>query len=74
MEASRRGIATTQAHAFAFARSMASTIAALEREGITLNNAMAKALNERGVPTARSGRWHAMTVIALRRRLKQLGI
>jgi hypothetical protein len=53
---------------------MAGTIAALEREGITSNNAMAKALNERGVPTARSGRWHAMTVIALRRRLKQLGL
>ena len=32
---------------------MAGTIAALEREGITSSNAMAKALNERGVATAR---------------------
>ena len=39
---------------------MADTIAALKREGITSNNAMAKALNERGVATARGGRWHAM--------------
>jgi hypothetical protein len=49
---------------------MAGTIAELEREGISSANAMAKALNERGVHTARSGRWAAQTVIALRRRLK----
>jgi hypothetical protein len=34
---------------------MAGTITALEREGITSSNAMAQALNERGVATARSG-------------------
>jgi hypothetical protein len=73
-EASLRGIATIQARADAFARTMGGTIAELEREGVTSSNAMAKALNERGVPTARAGRWHAMTVIALRRRLKQLGL
>ena len=56
-EARLRGLATIQARADAFARSMAGTIAALEREGITSSNAMAKALNERGVATARSGRW-----------------
>ena len=33
---------------------------------------MAKALNARGVPTARAGRWAAQTVINLRRRLKRL--
>jgi hypothetical protein len=35
---------------------------------------MAKALNERGVATARGGRWAAITVIYLRRRLKRLGL
>jgi hypothetical protein len=53
---------------------MAGTIAELEREGITSSNAMAKALNERGVATRRSKRWDARTVINLRHRLKRLGL
>jgi hypothetical protein len=57
-----------------FARSMADTIAALEREGITTNYAIAKALNERGVTTARGGRWSSQMVMGLRRRLKRLGL
>ena len=73
-EARRHGRATIQARADAFARSMAGTIAALEHEGITSSYAMAKALNERGVATARPGRWSARTVIDLRRRLKRLGL
>jgi hypothetical protein len=72
-EARLKGRAIIQANADAFARSMAGTIAELEREGISAN-AMAKALNERGVPTPRSGRWQARTVMALRRRLKRLGL
>jgi hypothetical protein len=74
MEASRRGIATLQAQADAFARSMADMIVELEREGITSSTAMAKALNERGVASARSRRWDASSVIALRHRLKRLGL
>jgi hypothetical protein len=73
-EAGRRGIATIQAQADAFARSMAGTITALEREGITSSNRMAKVLNEHGVATPRGGRWAAITVISLRRRLKRLGL
>jgi adenine/guanine phosphoribosyltransferase-like PRPP-binding protein len=73
-EATLRGAAVRQAQADAFAGSMADTIAALEREGITSSYAMAKALNERGVVTARSRRWDPKTVIALRRRLKRLGL
>jgi hypothetical protein len=69
-----RGQATIQAHADAFARSLADTLAALEREGIKSSTAIAKALNERGVATARGGRWAAITVILLRRRLKRLGL
>ena len=55
MEARLQGTATLQAQADAFARKMADTIRALEREGITSNKAMAQALNERGVATARVG-------------------
>jgi hypothetical protein len=72
-EARLRGLAIRLGRADAFARSMAGTIAALEREGVTASYVMAKLLNERGVATARSGRWSARTVIDLRRRLKRLG-
>jgi hypothetical protein len=74
MEARLRGRAAIQARADNFARSMAGTIAELAREGITSANAMAKTLNARGVAPARSGRWDAYKVIALRRRLKRLGL
>ena len=73
-EARLRGLATRLAQADAFARSMAGTIAALEREGITSSKAMAKALNERGVATPRFRRWDTHSVINLRRRLKRLGL
>jgi hypothetical protein len=73
-EDSRRGAAANQAKADTFARSMARTIAALEREGIRSSNAMAKALNERGVATARGAPWSARTVIDLRRRLQRRGL
>jgi hypothetical protein len=53
---------------------MADTIAALQREGVTSSYAMAKTLNERGVATARGGRWDVSTVILLRRRLQRLGL
>ena len=73
-EASLRGAATIRARADAFARSMADTITELEREGIKSSNRMAKLLNEHGVATPRSTRWDVHTVIALRRRLKRLGL
>jgi hypothetical protein len=73
-EARLLGRAAIQARTDNFVRSMAGTIAELEREGITSSNAMAKALNERGVATRRSKRWDARTVINLRHRLKRLGL
>ena len=73
-ESRLRGTATLQAQADVFARNMAGTIAELERGGITSSNAMAKALNERGVATARGGRWGGQTVRDLRRRLKRFGL
>jgi hypothetical protein len=73
-EARLLGRAAIQARTDNFVRSMAGTIAELEREGITSSNAMAKALNERGVATVRGAPWSARTVINLRRRLKRLGL
>ena len=53
----RRGSATAAAEElFVTQPSVSAAIAALEREGITSSYAMAKALNERGVATARSRR------------------
>ena len=72
-EARLRGLAIRLAQADAFARSMAGTIAALEREGVTSSKAMAKTLNELGVATPRFRRWDTHSVINLRRRLKRLG-
>ena len=69
-----RGGATERARADDFARSMAGTIAPLEREAITSSHAMAKALNERSVATPRFRRWDTHSVINLRRRLKRLGL
>ncbi len=73
-EARLLGRAAVQVRADAFARSLARTIAELEREGITSSTAMAKLLNERGVATPRGKRWDAGAVIYLRRRLKRLGL
>ena len=56
----------------AVAARRADAVRLLEREGITSSKAMAKALNERGVATAHSGRWGTKTVSRLRRRLKRL--
>ena len=73
-EARLLGRAAIQARTDAFARSMAGTIAELEREGVTSSTMMAKVLNARGVPTVRGAPWSARTVIDLRRRLKRLGL
>ena len=69
-----RASAALRAQADAFAQSMAGTIAALQREGVRSSTAIARALNERGVATPRSGCWSAATVISLRRRLKRFGL
>ena len=51
---------------------LAPVIADLQAAGITSLNAIADALNERNVPTpGGSGRWHAMQVSRLLRRLAE---
>lgn len=50
------------ARADARAHDLTDTLADLRAEGITSNKAMAKALNDRGIETARGGKWYATSV------------
>ena len=44
------------------ARDLAPVIAAIRAEGIVSATGIAKALNERGIPTPRGGKWQAVQV------------
>lgn len=50
------------ARAAARARDLAPVIVELQAAGVTSLNGMAKALNARGIPTARGGQWQAVQV------------
>jgi DNA invertase Pin-like site-specific DNA recombinase len=63
-----KAIAIRQAKADAHAQRVARVLHELAQEGMVSANAAAKALNERGVKTARGGRWHARSVIEVRAR------
>jgi DNA invertase Pin-like site-specific DNA recombinase len=51
----------------ALAAAKAPVIEAIRAEGITSATGIAKALNERGIPTARSGKWQAVQGAEVRR-------
>ena len=51
-----------RAKAAARAKDLAPVIAAIRAEGIATATGIAKALNERGIPTARGGKWQAVQV------------
>ena len=65
------GLASKQA-ADAQAKALASTIRALQAKGLVSFSAIARALNEREIPTAVGGSWHPTSVKRLLRRLKRL--
>lgn len=68
-------INTVLAHrqaADARAKSLASIIRELQMGGIVTLNAIARALNQREIPTARRGRWYPGSVSRLLQRLKRL--
>jgi hypothetical protein len=48
-------------------------VESLAQEGVVSNGAVARALNERGFPSPRGGRWQATTVRRLRERLAGAG-
>ena len=64
-KARRMGTAALQAKAGARARDLAPMIAELRASGINSRSSLAKALNERGVTTARGGAWTATQVARL---------
>ena len=67
------GLASKQA-ADAQAKALASTIRALQAKGLVSFSTIARALNERKIPTALGGSWHATSVRRLLHRLKRLPI
>ena len=63
IEAARsRAVASLQAEADRAASNVLPIIAEIRMSGATTLRAIAEALNARGVPTPRGGRWHAMSV------------
>jgi DNA invertase Pin-like site-specific DNA recombinase len=58
----RGHVAALKAEADRAAGNVLPIIAEIQRSGATTLRAIAEALNARGVPTPRGGRWHAMTV------------
>jgi len=61
-EASAKGAAATQAAAEAFAANVLPVLRQMQASGVTTLAELAAGLNARGIPTARGGVWHAMTV------------
>jgi len=59
--------------ALARAKDLQPTINSLRSEGITTVRAIAHALNERGLPTPKGGRWHPTSVERLLKRLEVRG-
>lgn len=54
------------------AMALAPTIRKLRRAGIVSIRAITRELSERGIPTARDGKWHSSTVKRLLRRLEKV--
>jgi len=65
-----KAVAVRQAKADAHAHLVSGVLEELAGSGIVSANAAAKVLNERGVKTARGGKWAARSVIAIRQRLE----
>jgi recombinase len=54
------------------AKALASTIRKLRRAGLVSISAIARELNERGIPTAQGGKWRLTTVTRPLERLERL--
>jgi DNA invertase Pin-like site-specific DNA recombinase len=57
-----RAIASLRTEADRAASNILPIIAEIQKSGVTTLRALAEALNARGVPTRRGGRWHATSV------------
>ena len=65
----RQRAAENKAKAKAQAATLLPILRALKKEGITSVRAITTALNQRGVPSARGGKWHATSVARLLSRI-----
>lgn len=55
--------------AIKFAQSLKPLFQELKEQGITASHKIAEELNNRKIPTARAGKWHAQTVINTRKKM-----
>jgi len=67
--AAQRGAAVNRSQALQFASNLLPVIESIRAAGIKSLADIADALNARGIPTARDGRWHAATVQRLTARM-----
>ncbi len=65
----KRAAATVRAQADERAQALAPVLDELREAGVTTSMALAQALNQRAIPTARAGKWHAASVARLVARL-----
>ncbi len=72
-QAGQLGRDALSAGAAQFAANTMPIVAALQASGVTTLAAIADALNNRGVRTARGGRWHVSTVMNLLKRSSEAG-
>jgi DNA invertase Pin-like site-specific DNA recombinase len=61
-DAQAKGVATNQKAADAFATNVLPIVRQIQAAGATTHRAIAQALNDRGIRTARGGDWHDSTV------------
>jgi DNA invertase Pin-like site-specific DNA recombinase len=64
-----RAVASTKAEADRFARNVAPIIREIQASGVSSNRGIARALNARGVATARGGKWTAVQVGSILQRV-----
>jgi DNA invertase Pin-like site-specific DNA recombinase len=68
-QAQRRGVASNKANADRFAANVLPVIEQIKATGVTSLRAISRALNARGIATARGGVWTPVQVTAVLRRV-----
>jgi len=68
-EVRARAVASTKVEADRFARNVVPIIREIQASGVTSHRGIARALNARGVATARGGEWTAVQVGSILRRV-----
>ena len=66
-----RAVASVKADADRFAKNVAPIIREIEASGVSSHRGIARALNARGVATARGGKWEAVQVGSVLRRVER---